>query len=137
MVTLATQVLHDLSGLLKRLKPTESRSKTNNLNPLLMEAFIWQEARRYCEQQEKASRKELDSASTLGEAPTPGDHILLDGGPVIYLARVTKPRVSFDLDMFIHNVSKKYKLREAEVRTMVDPARRAGKSAVSRVLIER
>jgi len=133
-MSVTSTVIHDLSALLNRIKLPRSDSNTSTA---LTNALVWQEARKYCEAQEKIARKELDDLAPIPTSPSPGDHVLAEGDSVLYMARVSKPRVTFNLDLFVSLIAKKHKIREPILRTLIAPARSAGKSAVSRFLAEK
>lgn len=105
----------------------------DNRGPMLGKLFIWQETKKFAEEQLKAAWLEaaaedlLEPDDVLREG-TPGEeHIVVESNQFSVVVKVDKPRQTFSRDKFIATVARRFKLDPAQLDTiaktcMVDSA---------------
>ena len=139
MKTAKEQILEGVVDLAASIKVPELKK---NEGALYVNVFIWQEINRIAEDSLKkawatAQAKDGvlvddDEMRALGE----GDHIVSESGTFSLVAKVSKPRQSFQKDDFIAAAARQFKTSPAKVLELYEKHCKDGKPALQKRIME-
>lgn len=102
--------------------------------------YFWQEVScladaKLKESWEQAQKTGIPADDELRALPM-GDHVVDEDKRFTLVAKVSKPRELFDLDMFIAAVAKKHKLDPVALKALADQSKKATKPSLSKKVLE-
>lgn len=102
--------------------------------------YFWQEVSSLAdaklkESWEQAQKTGIPSDDELRAMPV-GDHVVDEDKRFTLVVKISKPRESFDLDMFIAALVKKHKLDPVELRALADRSKKTTKPSLSKKVLE-
>jgi hypothetical protein len=112
----------------------------DKLGPLIGRLFVWQEAEHYAKDRLKETWKEvydegvIPSDEALRE--TPGARYLGRAGQFSILTEVSAPQQRFQLETFITEVARKYKLNPIALKALAEVCREPSKAPLKKTVVE-
>jgi hypothetical protein len=114
-------------------------SRMNNRDTLLCDVYIWQEAMILAKRHYDDAIKDLatlvpsdENLRRLGV----GEHTIEPGNAFAFLAKISKPRETFDKDAFIATVARKFRVPVAKLEAVAEVSKKEGNAALSKRVIE-
>ena len=117
-------------------KPPEDKSNTG---PLLAEAFLWDEVKRYAEARSKSAWARLtDEQLVPAKADLePGEHHLCESQHFAITAKASEPVKRFNADILAENMHKRFKVAIPTAKEMIEAAKVPTKPTVSMRVVEK
>lgn len=122
--------------------PVLQFKRGDNRGPLLGEVFVWQETKKYAEEQLKKAWKALvaediiDEDDVLREAGVGEERILNESNTFSVVATVDKPRRTFNREMFIRLIVQRFRVPAEALQDMVEDAMTDGTAPLTKRVLE-
>lgn len=104
--------------------------------------FVWQTVKKLGE----TGLKDAWANAQRDDGPVPddtalralgeGEHIVIESKTFSLLAKVTKPRSSFDKKLFVEVAAKKFKVRKEEIEALIESCSTLGQPVLEKRLVE-
>jgi len=132
------------AGVLALMKPDAKiirKFKDDDLGPYFSTIFFWQEVKKYSESALDAAWKIAASAKVVPDDDDlrdkgQGEHIISDSRQFSFIAKVDKPRQTFDQETFIKQLAERFKLNEELLTKMAANCLKDSKPPLSKRILE-
>jgi hypothetical protein len=134
-----TALADHLSNLAKFVKRPDLK---NNVGSYLGEIFTWQEVEGLAAAKLKAAWKASQDSGLIPPDDDMRDkydqdeHIVTESNAFSCLVTVGKPRKTFDLDVFLDTLAKKFKLDRARLASLAETCKKEGKAPLTKRIRE-
>jgi len=131
-----------LDGVVKLSQSIKAPELKKNEGALYVNVFVWQEIEAIASdalkkawataQAKDGVMVDDDDMRALGE----GDHIVSESGSFSLVAKVSKPRSTFQKDVFIAEAARRFKTTPAKVLALYEECSKEGKSPLQKRIME-
>jgi hypothetical protein len=137
MTSIKEQLAAYLAGLGKSVVNPDRKS---NVGTLLFEVYTAAELANLAEKKAEQAWEQLEVQGLIPSDDKlrreEGERIVVESGHLSAMIKVSAPRQTFDKEAFITAVCKKYKLPVAAITALADGAKKVGKAALSKKVLE-
>jgi hypothetical protein len=121
---------------------TKNPDERHNTGALLGDAYLWQQVSDYADTKLKSSKAALEANGIVPNKEAlrsagRSEAIIAESPTFAFVAKVAKPQERFNRDEFITRVAKKFKLKEAELRTIALASTKTTEAPVSTSIVEK
>lgn len=140
--TFKQRIVAYLSDLGNSRSAITNPNRKDNKSKYLFDIFIWQTAYKFAgDKLEKAWTQAqtdgvIDSDETLRSMDKSDEHIVSETNNFSCVVKLDKPRETFNRNLFIETVAKKYKINVVDLLVIADACKDKGKAPLHKRVLE-